>query len=335
MTDSSIYLKDRNWLPHRLDAVADRVQFIHLPDKARKELTFMASFQPESADQAIWISGEDIRAYQPETVPSHYIFHTAFCRSTLLVRAMEELPGCAGYSEPQIFNDFAVSLSHQNAQSLLQPVFKLFARSGDDLVMTVIKPSNHANQILPLIMQHMPEAQAVMMHSGLGAFLRSVAKKGMEGRIWARRLNQEITSYAALDLGLSDDEKMRLTDLQVTALTWLLHQRHFAMVLRTPFRDRFRTLDSALFNDQKAESFRTIANHFSFNLADEQIDQLVGGPVFSSHAKQGGDYAETIADQAKKAASPIIEEEIGYVEKWGEHIAEQLDMGIPISQPLF
>ncbi|MEM8918152.1 MAG: hypothetical protein AAGE37_04760 [Pseudomonadota bacterium] len=335
MTDSSTYLNDRNWLPHRLDAMADRVQFIHLPDDARKELTFMASFQPESSDQVVWISGQDIRAFQPETVPSHYIFHTAFCRSTLLVRAMDELPGCAGYSEPQILNDFAVALPHETAQSLLQPIFKLFARSGGDLSMTVIKPSNHANQVLPLIMQHMPDAQAVMMHSELGAFLRSVAKKGMEGRIWARRLNQEISSYAALDLGLSNDEKMRLTDMQVTALTWLLHQRHFAMILRSLFKDRIKTLDSALFNDRKADAFRAIASHFEFALANEQIDELINGPVFSSHAKQGGDYKETMADQAKKAASPIIEEEIGYVEKWGEHIAGQLDMDIPISQPLF
>ncbi|SIO20000.1 hypothetical protein SAMN02745824_3322 [Parasphingorhabdus marina DSM 22363] len=335
MSDSSTYLNDRNWLPHRLDVVSDRVQFIHLPDEARKQLTFMASFQLETPDQAVWIPGEDIRNFKPDSVPSHYIFHTAFCRSTLLVRAMDELPGCAGYSEPQIFNDIAVSLSHQNTQSLLQPIFNLFARSGGDLNMTVVKPSNHANQVLPLIMQHMPKTKAIMMTSGLGAFLRSVAKKGMEGRIWARRLNQEISSYAALDLGLSDDEKMRLTDMQVTALTWLLHQRHFAMILRTPFRGRFRTLDSALFNDRKSDSFRALASHFDFAFDDNQIDELIGGPVFSSHAKQGGDYEETMADQAKKAASPIIEEEIGYVEKWGEHIAGQLDLEIPISQPLF
>lgn len=335
MTDSSTYLNDRNWLPHRLDVVADRVQFIHLPDEARKKLTFMASFQADSPDQTVWISGDDLRAFEPDMVPCHYIFHTAFCRSTLLVRAMDELPDCAGYSEPQIFNDFAVSLSHQNCQSLLQPVFRLFARSGGDLGMTVIKPSNHANQTLPLVMQHMPETKAVMMTSGLGAFLRSVAKKGMEGRIWARRLNQEISSYAELDLGFSYDEKMRLTDMQVTALTWLLHQRHFAMILRTPFRDRFRTLDSALFNDRKTESFRAIAEHFDLDLKDDEIDRLVSGPVFSSHAKQGGDYEETMAEQAKKASSPIIEEEIGYVEKWGEHIAGQLELEIPVSQPLF
>ena len=328
-------LTDPEWIPHRFDGQGDRVLFAKIPFKTRRQLPFLANFEPALESETLWVSGGDMRQVDISPAPLHFIFHTAFCRSTLLVKVLDQPGAAKGFSEPMIFNDLAAVLDNPAAQNMIAPVLKFFARPSENGETAVIKISNHANRLVPSLMHHQTEAKAVLLSLSLTAFLASVAKKGIEGRVWARRLYREISVYAALELGLSDADKMELTDMQVAGLAWLLHQRHFALLLNSLYGERMVTLYSDQFNACKAETLTALSGLFSFDMDEGKAEEIANSPQFSKHAKLGGDYDNIMATQAKNASSPVVDKEIAMVEKWIDQIVAQTGLQIPINKPFF
>ena len=124
--------------------------------------------------------------------PPRFIFHSAYCCSTMLARAFD-LPGAAmGYKEPQILND-AVGLrlregDPRQVAAALDAALWLLARPPARGEVAVIKPSNVVNPLIPAILALRPESRALLLHAPLEAFLGSVARKEIEGRAWVREL---------------------------------------------------------------------------------------------------------------------------------------------------
>lgn len=329
MTDASTLSRDPEWLPHRIDPGAGTLQFLHIPRGALSAPQFLADRTPATPADAAQLPLGALAALQPETGPLHFLFHTAFCRSTLLVRALD-IPGVAtGLSEPGIL----VSLTNMGeaGHPLIKPMLDLLARrhpGGEAAV--VVKPTNHANRLIPALLDTRPDAKAVLMTNPLPAFLAAVVRKGMMGRRWGRQLYLEMMSYAGMDLGMDAREQFAMTDLQAAGLAWFLNQRYFAMLLDR-YPDRLRTLDGDVFNARRADTITAIASLFELPLDAAQAAGVVEGPVFSTHAKRGGDFSATEAMDSERAQSPLVEEEIAQVGQWVELIARQAGLAVPVT----
>ena len=334
MTNAAEITQDPVWLPLRYDAGGDRVLFVRLDRDSRRDHTFLADYRPGENDVKQWVAGADIRAAKIEAAPIHFIFHSAFCRSTLLVKAFE-IPGrSAGFSEPGILNDLAAACAQGGGQKMIGPIVDLLARPWGPGETVIVKPSNVANQLLPLILAERPAIRAVILSSRLPKFLDSIARKGLEGRIWSRRLYLHNNDYISLDLGLDSRQMYELSDLQVAALAWLLHRRHFAMALASPAGERMRTLDADTFNSARDETIAATAGFFDIALSDEQVHAIAAGPVFERHSKYGTDFAETVATEAAAAVSTVTEAEIGYVAQWIDQIVAGFRLSMPESNSL-
>ena len=149
---------------------------------------------------------------QPDPGPLHFLFHTAFCRSTLLIRVLDA-PGIAvGLNEPGIIA-IMVNAGPQ-AATLHKPLLDLLSRPHASGETVFVKPTNHANALMPALLTARPDARATLMTNALSAFLGSVARKGMMGRRWARQLFLEMQGYAGMDFGMDGRESFAMTDLQ-------------------------------------------------------------------------------------------------------------------------
>ena len=337
MTTPADMLASADWLPINYDAAGDRVLFCEIGREKRRELTFLANHQPGPGSPAVWLTGEEIRAADLQTGPIHFIFHTAFCRSTLLVKAFD-MPGVAmGYSEPGILNDLADALAKQGsgAEKMVGPIIDLLARPMAPGEAVIVKPSNIANRIMPYVMQARSGTHALMLYGALPKFLGSVAKKGMEGRVWSRRLYLHNADYIALDIGLDARKMYELTDLQVTGLAWLLHQLHFLTMLNRPeFASRLATIEADAFNDNRAETILAAGRLFGLDIEETAAQDVAGGALFATHAKLGTDFAQTIAEEEEAAASAVTDHEIGLVDKWIGQIARMTGAQVPAAKPL-
>ena len=333
MPDTNDIINDPEWLPHDYDPASDRILFIRLSQEVRQNLTFLAEAPVGDTSETLWIAGDQLRSAKFDSVPVHFIFHSAFCRSTLLVRAFGSLTGISGQSEPKILHALVSTQMNDRVKSLLPIIVRLLGRPWNGEAAVVIKPSNVANSLIPALMGCDTRSKAIILYSNLRGFLHSVAKKGLPGRIWGRRLMAHNGKHIPLSLGLDDAAQFELSDMQAAAVAWLLHQWHFSRVI-SQFPNRSRSLESDQFNAQKLPTLEAGTQLFDTRIEQMELKAVTEGDLFSIHAKLGGDFSETIADQERKATSEILDEEIAQVVHWIEVIQGQLSFTVPQKSPL-
>ncbi len=328
MTDAAHIAADPAWLPHSLDMAARKMLFVKIARDVFTQSGFLADVKPDAADGAVWLPFDEVRAMKPETGSIHFIFHTAFCRSTLLARALNIEGVSAGMAEPGILAQIAGA--GDVAKDLVKPVCDLLSRRRGEGEAVFVKPTNHANMLIPALLTARPDAKAVLMTNQLPSFLRSVDKRALIGRRWGRQLYLEVMGYAAMDLGMDAREQFSMTDLQAAGLAWFLSQRFYAMLLASSHGDRLRVLDGDRFLEDRANTLGGVLDLAELGYSPEAIDDVLEGPIFRKHAKLGGDYEEKAP-----AVAPALEQEIGQVQQWLGMIAEQAGVPIPAKHNLF
>lgn len=328
--DLQSLVSNPEWLPSHWQADRRAIQFAYLPRQARSALTFLADEYLDQAQPPF--ATADLSQLREAAIanpaPAHFIFHSAFAASTLLARALD-VPGLAStLQEPQILNDLAEAARRRALPGELPGmVLSLLARPLGPGERVIVKPSNAANLIAPAMMDASPGSRAIFLSAALPRFLRSLADKGLWGRRWGRRLYAMLTADTGVDFGLRSGELFELTDMQVAALAWLMHQTQKLALLQR-FGDRLRILDSETFLTARAETLAAVAAHFGLALDDEQARQIADGPAFRTHSKELGREVDPEQPLAAREAIPIIEEEIEMVATWARAMAEHAGLSL-------
>ena len=333
MPDINTVLTDPRWLPHLYDPRQNAALFAEISAEQREALTFLADFKPASEAQAQWIPAQSLVPDIPGSVPMHFLFHSAFCRSTLLVQALGALEALGGLSEPAIFNSMLAQASDPKARAIMPALLAQLAKPMAQEQAVIAKPSNFANGLIAPLLKTRTASKGILLYGSLEAFLKSVAKKGFQGRIWARKQLAHNRKTMPLDLGLDENAHYELTDLQCAALAWLLQMQQFAQLLKA-LPDQLCSLDTEAFMSDKAGTIAACARWYGAEAPAEEAAAIASGPLFASHAKQGGDYAAVKAEQDAASASKIVDEEITQVAQWVDVIMQQLGLKPPLASPL-
>lgn len=279
-----------------------------------------------------WVGVDELKAGGPsEASFAHYIFHSAFSCSTLLARALDVHGVSIALREPQILNELA-ALRRAGAgdDGLMQRIAGLLARPFAAGEAVVIKPSNVVNNLAGPLLQLDGRTRAIFLYAPLPRFLHSVARKGMWGRIWARRLFAAIRRDPGANFGFSDAELFEQTDLQIAALGWLQQHAHF-MALLARFPGRIMTLDSETFLAAKEQCLVAIGDFFALDASPADWARVAGSSVFSTHSKElGRDFLETDGALPTDVAT-AFDEEINMLASWAESVAQHI--GISTAPP--
>jgi hypothetical protein len=323
---------DPHWLPHAFDPGRQAFTFLKVPRERLAAPAFLADLARESGYESTEVPLAELAGGVPAPVgPVTFIFHTAFCRSTLLVRALEQPGISTGLSEPGIIA--AIAGAGAAGQAALEPAARLLARPWSTGEAVFVKPTNHANMLAPALMRALPQARAVLMTNPLPSFLAAVVRKGMMGRRWGRQLYLELMSYAGMDLGMDGREQFLMTDLQATGLAWFLNQRFLAALVQT-FGQRVRVIDGDAFGRDPAATLAGVYAFAGKDVPAERIAAIARGPVFARDAKTGEDYAAKSARDAEATRSSVTEEEIAKVGEWVGMIARQAGLSVPLAPTL-
>lgn len=330
-------MADPHWLPHVFDPARGVLGFVRVPRERLGQPAFVSEIGSDSGYARAELGLADLTHADDGGVeiatstPTTFIFHTAFCRSTLLVRALERPGVSAGLSEPGIL----ASLVNAGAPGLaaLPAVAALLARPWATGEAVFIKPTNHANRIAPALMQALPQARAVLMTNPLPSFLAAVVRKGMMGRRWGRLLYLEMMGYAGMDLGMDAREQFAMTDLQAAGLAWFLNQRYLAG-LAGMLGERARVLDGDGFG---RDPHGTLARVYAFAGVEVGRDTIAGiatSPIFTRDAKTGTDFAAKSARDEAATRSAVTDDEIAKVAEWVGLIAQQAGLRVPLVSTL-
>ncbi|MBO6527791.1 hypothetical protein [Erythrobacter sp.] len=333
MSSAENILSDHEWFPHEYDPNSDKLAFVRIASAARKQLAFLADFRPLLDGDRIWLDADLVRSIRVQSPKVAFVFHSAFCRSTLLIKALDEFDGVIGLSEPQIFNNLQAHSADARAQSLIGPVLSLLGRPGPDASAVIVKPSNFANGLISRMLSSDAAGEALLLYGSLRDFLVSIVKKGLQGRIWARK--QLLHNRQTIPIALEMDERAyyELTDLQTAALAWLLHLGQFHHLARTG-GDRIATFQSTDFAQQPQAALEEIARFFQLDVDPTEARTVAEGEIFSRHSKKGGDYSRISAQESRNAMSKVTEDEIDQIVYWIDVISAQLGITLPLSRKL-
>ncbi len=337
MTDDiATIARDATWLPHRYDPGHDAIHFARLDRAGHRARTFLTDAELGDAPRLILPRAASGARAGDTAGPLHFLFHSAYCCSTLVARAFDLAGVAMGLKEPQILNDMIgwrrrgappdrLAEAMDDAATLLaQP----FARGE----AVVVKPSNVVNPLASVLLTLRPGARAVLFHAPLETYLGSIARKGMWGRLWVRELFAGLLADKVVDLGFAPERYIEQTDLQIAALGWLAQQRLFAG-LAARYPDRVATLDSERLVTEPAAALAAMMRLFALPVDAARVDRIVAD-VFARHAKSGEafDAADRLADQRDAAA--VHGEEIAKVITWAGAVAAQAGVPLVLPRPL-
>jgi hypothetical protein len=332
--DLNAIVRDATWLAHRYDPGNDAFQFRRVTRAAHDAATFLTD-EYLGADQPVSIRRADVLAARAATAPLHFIFHSAFCGSTLLARAFDQPGHSMGLKEPVVLNDIIGWQLRGAAAPAIAPVLDaaltLLARPFGPGESLVVKPSNLINGLAPAMMMIKPQARALLLFAPLPVYLGSVARKGMTGRLWVRDLLVKQLREGLHSFGFEPEDYLGQTDLQVAAMGWLAQHQLFARLVGRFGADRVRTLDSETLMAEPAQVLSALSPFFGTGFDTAAV---AAGPAFTRHSKFGGAFDAQARSAERSAGEAPFADEIDKVAQWTEAVAAAAGVSMELGAPL-
>ncbi|MGQ0588829.1 MAG: hypothetical protein ACT4N8_04755 [Sphingosinicella sp.] len=331
--DLAAIARDPAWLAHRYDPAGDKVHFVRAPRETHRAATFLIDeYLPETEKPFVADRRAALAAAAPPA-PIHFIFHSAYCCSTLLARAFDVEGVATTLKEPVILNDIQGWQSRGGEPARiaegLDSALALLARPFAAGEQVIVKPSNLINPFAPAMLAMRPDARALLLYAPLRIYLGSIAKKGMWGRLWVRELFVKLGRSGLLDYGFSSEEILRQTDLQIAAIGWLGQHRLFGQLAeRHP--DRVRTLDSETLLARPDGALHALSDLYGLALDEGAAARLAESDAFTRHSKGGEKFGAAERQAEQRDAAAVHAEEIDKVAVWAEAVAESAGQSLDL-----
>lgn len=331
--DLSAILASPEWLAHRYDAAQDMFHFRAVTRARHASVPFLSDQHLGTADP-LAIRRAEVEAALVDAPPTsiHFLFHSAYCASTMLVRLFDQPGRAMALSEPQLLNDMTGwrrrGATVPEHAAVMGTALHLLARPFPGETATVVKPSNVFAALAPATLALRPQARAVLLYAPLKDFLLSVARKQLWCRLWCRELLEGYLQDGFVQLGFEPRDFFRQSDLQVAAVGWLAQQAAFTRLVER-FGPRVATLDSVTLTRDPVATATAAARHYGLaglKFADH--------PALGRDSKSGANFGPGQRERDLAAAASAYGEEIAQVVGWAEAVADNAGVGLEGAAPL-
>jgi hypothetical protein len=271
----------------------------------------------------------------------HFIFHTGFCGSTLLARALDQPGASMGLKEPFVLQGFADQWAQiqrtPGAMLALQIAMGLLARPLAPGEVQVVKANNAANHIIPEILCLRPQAKALFMGASLEAFLRAILRRGQQGRLFARGLFHTFSRVIPPPTAAPDEhaDSVLQSDLEIAAHAWVLQKAFMDAVARRFGEGRVRIVSADAFINDAPATLSALAGFFNLGGGSVDWEAVATGPIFQEHAKERGrpfakDHYVAQRDQAPAAHV----DEFNAALRWARNLAQRHSLSLAWDETL-
>lgn len=331
----STIVRDAEWLAHRYDPGHDAFHFRRVARTARQSVPFLTDLHLGEEGTPVVLRRAECRAATVgDTRPLHFLFHSAYCASTMLIQALDRPGSATTLSEPVLLNDM-VGWRRRGADPrvhgrTMDDALAMLARGFEAGEAVVVKPSNIFNPLARGALMLRPQARAILLYAPLRIFLLSVARKGMWCRLWCRELLEGYLADGYVQLGFEPRDYFRQSDLQVAAVGWLAQQQAFAALIDGG-PDRIASLDSETLTADPVAAVAAAMDHYG--LPGDRTD-LDAHPALRRNSKSGAPFAAGERQRDLAAAEAAYGEEIEQVAVWAEEVATQAAIPLDLPRPL-
>lgn len=228
-------LSDVRYLPHQVSLADDRLVLIPTDRSRLRDAGFIDGRTDFSTGPAISTSLSSLLAAPiAGTPPDHFIFHIAFCGSTLLSRLLDAPGRSLVLREPnclaEIANQRAALDRAERSDPVVAPALLalrgLLRRRWQAGEAIVVKPSNWINNLAPALCEDADAMRPLFLTMGRADFVRAIFRGGSDRIAFAARAALHLTSDGKDDAELVALALARETDQlgKLAGLAAVLHQ---------------------------------------------------------------------------------------------------------------
>jgi hypothetical protein len=182
MAITSPDLTEARWFPVDLHVPERRFGLLRLDDAVIARSSFLDTRLEAPLADAISVKAADVAVGRTDSRIG-WLFHTSFCASTLLARALHLAPFEICLKEPLVLRRLSdAHHSHWPLDGLLEPTVGLLGRPWHPGGAVVIKPTHVALNIAVALLEATPGSRAILLTSTLDDFLISNLKKQPESQ---------------------------------------------------------------------------------------------------------------------------------------------------------
>lgn len=222
-------------------------------------------------------------------MPVNFIFHTAFCGSTLLSRALHNPPNIVSLKEPHVLFRLSEASLKLSAESLAPHVHNVMAELSQPWAsggQVIIKPTNSCNRIISNLV--MPDDKVLFLYSTLESFLISCLKKMPESETRVDWMARHLLPGSSLERECGIPQK-KFNLLEACVLTWYVSLQYFSKAIRSNPEMSYKVLSYHELKDARSKHTNDVATHFqipdsmqSSTLLESQLshDSKAAGKTF-------------------------------------------------------
>ncbi len=269
----------------------------------------------------------------------NFIFHTSFCRSTLMSKALHVDNVNFSLKEPSVLLSLAESIRFTQGMNnpamrkvALPVILKLITGLIHENESVLIKPTNFANNILPEVVSS--GAKVLLMYSDLKSYLISILKYGESGRGFARQLYTRLMVDCDKYKNMKPQQALLLTDLQIATMVWRQQMELFVEMLTIAPDGQIATLSSEVFKNNQSKTLQSAFDFFEIQVSEDIVESIINGPVFQQHSKSHKNVDNESIERQTLAVENKYQDEIEATLKWAEKFKIQFDVTLPLKNNL-
>lgn len=282
--------------PLQVDVVNEHVKFCRMSRDSYRKSPFLDHRIVTEPGKVPAVRFQEVPEVSdlPAMAPVNFIFHHAFCCSTLLTRYLDLIKNVFVLREPNSLYELA-SHARFSGTNLLNPIDPaildrlldyisvLLSRTYPGCERVVIKPTDGCNNLVPYLMERNAGHRAVLLYSSLDRFLTSIFRIP-EREEWAKIRLRELSLDKQRREGRLAYHPELLDKGQTAAMVWALHMEQFHEY-RTIFDERLLLVDSQSLIDDPVTTLSSVIRHFQLSITEEELSELVVHSSLSSHSK--------------------------------------------------
>jgi hypothetical protein len=329
------FIASPDWLLAGFDAATERFHFAQIDRDTYSRSSFLDHrIEPRPASVRSASAAEvDQFLEKHEPAPAAYVFHTAFCASTLLASCLDHAPHSLVLKEPLVLSKLA-GLKREQASAtdgawpaLARRVLGLTDRSYQGETV-IVKPSNFANALIPDLLgteseQPAPRRKFLLMSSSLPSLLISILKKRDEAQRSLPGFLRALLADSDYRDRVPPFSLQSLDLLQQSVIFWHCQRYQFQGIVQRFGEEACLRITMEEFLSSPLESLHSICAGLGLALEPGILEHTVSRGAFNQHSKDPAS-AYSPGKQRKEArrTAKRHEAEIDQALEWGRPFIE-------------
>jgi hypothetical protein len=285
--------REFSWFLYDLDVRANVLVFVRTDRDEIAQQTFLdPRWKPRSAETLRVPVHALLEELEPlgASAPLNFIWHSAFCCSTLIAKLLDRPGRNLSLLEPMVLVALADAYREGAIERGVLPrdvvgaVVKVLGKPDEPHSQVTVKPSNLAN-LLARDAAGCAKGKALFLYSDLPNFIVSIAKGGVQYRDFAQTVFEKVSGDLGERPPWSPAELRAMSPLKIAGLAWHLQIAEMRRSWMAFGGGRAVSLNCAAFLKEPQETLTKLDGFFELGLGAEHIRAVTEGPALTRHAK--------------------------------------------------